>query len=187
MTFARAFILLTSLWFVTACDTGGPAMSDDTLFAPEVDHSQAGVDNMAVGWRLMEAGEFELAMDAFVRSGVDQGRTPDVLAAVGTANLALGRIGQAELLLREALEADDSLPETWNNLGVVLMEQGDFAQAEQILRHAYALDNGESDAIRDNLRLALANSNQTVYGDEKPQDYKLVRRGSSDYLIRPTP
>lgn len=183
----RASALLILSFAVAACDTGGFGASKDSPYAPAVDHSEQAVDGLVVGWRLMDAGEYELAMDSFVRAGLEQGRTPDVLAAVGTANLVMGRLGQAETILREALKADDTHPETWNNLGIVLMERGEYAEAEQILRRAYALDNGESDAIRDNLRLALANSNQPVYGDEKPQEYKLVRRGSSDYVIRQTP
>ena len=187
MKHTRAGALLTLIFALAACDTGGFGASSDSPYAPAVDHSEAAVDGLVVGWRLMDAGEYDLAMDAFTRAGLEQGRTPDVLAAVGTANLVMGRLGQAERLLREALKADDTHPETWNNLGIVLMEQGEYSEAEQILRRAYALDNGESDAIRDNLRIALANSNQPVYGDENQQEYKLVRRGSSDYVIRQTP
>ena len=55
-----------------------------------------------------------------------------------------------------------------------------------MFRRAYALDDGESDSIRDNLRLALEKSENPDY-DEREQDYKLVRRGSSDYLIRKIP
>mmetsp|Transcript_23090 Transcript_23090/g.39349 ORF Transcript_23090/g.39349 Transcript_23090/m.39349 type:complete len:188 (-) Transcript_23090:1115-1678(-) len=187
MTHFRAVALMTLSFAIAACDTGGFGVSDDSPYAPAVDHNEVAVDGLVVGWRLMDAGEYDLAMDAFVRAGVEQGRTSDVLAAVGTANLVMGRLGQAESILREALDADDTHPETWNNLGIVLMERGEYAEAEQILRRAYALDNGESDAIRDNLRLALANSDQPVYGDENQQEYKLVRRGSSDYVIRQTP
>ena len=61
------------------------------------------------------------------------------------------------------------------------------AEAEQVLRRAYALDNGESDSIRDNLRLVIAKNEKPDYGGEKEQDYKLVRRGSSDYVIRSVP
>ena len=60
-------------------------------------------------------------------------------------------------------------------------------EAEQIFRKAYALDNGESDAIRDNLRLALAKTEKSVITEVNEDNYKLVRRGSGDYLIRPTP
>jgi hypothetical protein len=62
-----------------------------------------------------------------------------------------------------------------------------YAEAEQVLRRAYALDSGESDAIRDNLRLALAKSENSAYDAQIEQDYKVVRRGSSEYLIRKIP
>ena len=95
------------------------------------------------------------------------------------------RLGQAEKLLREAVEKDETHPEVWNNLGVVLMERGKLAEAQLTFRKAYALDNGESDAIRDNLRLALAKSENSVTIPDQEDSYKLVRRGSGDYLVRP--
>ena len=137
--------------------------------------------------RLMQAGEYELALEAFTRAAAEQGMTADVVSAIGTANLGLGRLGQAETLLRRAVKQDEAIPETWNNLGVVLMERGKYAEAEQIFRRAYALDNGQSDSIRDNLRLALAKSENPDYDDPQQQDYKLVRRGSADYVIRQIP
>ena len=104
------------------------------------------------------------------------------------ANIGLGRLGQAEKLLRRAIEEDDAVPEAWNNLGVILMERGEFAEAAQIFQQAYALDDGQSDSIRDNLRLALAKSENSDYTkSNEEQKYKLVRRGSRDFLIRSIP
>ena len=142
---------------------------------------------MIVAARLMDAAEYELAIDAYTRAALQHGMTVDVLSGLGSANLALGRLGQSESLLRRAVEEQDATPEAWNNLGVVLMERGKSTEATLILRKAYALDNGRSDAIRDNLRLALAKSENAVYDAPLEQDYKLVRRGSSDYLIRAIP
>jgi hypothetical protein len=68
------------------------------------------------------------------------------------------------------------------------MERGEFAEAAQIFQQAYALDDGQSDSIRDNLRLALAKSENSDYTESnEEQKYKLVRRGSSDFLIRSIP
>lgn len=159
---------------------GGP-------YAPGVDLRKQAVDGVEVGHRLMAAGEYELAIDAFTRAALDQGMTAEILTATGTANLGLGRLGQAETLLRRAVAEAPDWPEAWNNLGVLLMEKGETAEAREVFRKAYALDNGESDAIRDNLRLTLAKSENPVNNDAQNQDYKLVRRGSSDYLIRKTP
>jgi len=171
---------------LAACSAGGLGTSRDSPYAPGIRPGAEAVDGLLVGHRLMEAGEFELALKAFTRSAYDDGLTVDVLSALGSANLGLGRLGQAETLLRRAIATDEAIPETWNNLGVVLMEKGETAEAEQIFRRAYALDNGESDSIRDNLRLALAKTLNPDY-DLEEQEYKMIRRGSSDFLLRRVP
>ncbi len=143
-------------------------------------------DGIEVGHRLIAAGQYELAIKSFNRAALEHGLDVDVLSGLGSANLGLGRLGQAESLLRKAVKKDTTQPEVWNNLGVVLMERGKTVEAEQILRRAYAMDNGESDAIRDNLRLALAKSENSDTVGVDDDNYKLVRRGSGDYLISST-
>ncbi len=190
------FLLATST-LLAACSQGGLGTSfgqtlgktKDSPFAPGPKKNAEAVDGLLVGHRLMAAGENELALSHFTRAAGEQGLTPDVLSALGTVNLALGRLGQAENLLRKAVKTDEAIPQTWNNLGVLLMERGEYAEASQVFQRAYALDNGQSDSIRDNLRLALAKIDNSGYSDaaEEEQDYKLVRRGSSDFLIRSIP
>ncbi len=166
----------------------GTVGAPDGVFAPGVDRRATAEDGVEVGHRLIAAGEYELALRSFSRAALDRGETDaEILLGMGTANLGLGRLGQSEKLLRLAIEKEGNWPELWNNLGVVLMEQGETAEAEQIFRKAYALDDGGSDSIRDNLRLALSKSENSVNNDAETNDYKLVRRGSSDYLIRRTP
>ena len=175
---------------LTALSACAPSPTNDLLenpYAPGVDLKKDAVDGVEVGNRLMLASEYELALDAFTRAALDQGMTPEILTGLGTANLGLGRLGQSEKLLRRAVVAAPDWPEAWNNLGVVLMEQGEIGEATQIFRKAYALDNGESDSIRDNLRLALAKIENYGNDSVQNQDYKLVRRGSSDFLVRKTP
>ncbi len=184
---ARSMAVLLGILALAGC-LGAPQPQGP--YAPGPVPGADAVDPLLVGHRLMDAGEYELAQRAYSRAAVGQGMTGDVLAGLGTANLALGRLGTAEKLLRRAVETEDATPEFWNNLGVVLMEKGEFLEAEQMLRRAYALDNGESDAIRDNLRLALAKSEISVYGAEEEQanqEYKVVRRGGGSYLLRTIP
>lgn len=182
----QAATLLTAL-FLAACSSGGLSQSVGSPFAPvgRGDPSQS-VDGLIVGHRLMEAGEYELALDAYSRAALERGPTVDVLSALGSANLRLGRLGQAERLLRQATEKDDSFPPAWNNLGVVLMERGDYGQAARVFRIAFALDSGESAEIRDNLRLALAKIENPAYSDTD-EDFALVRRGTGSYLLLATP
>ena len=73
-------------------------------------------------------------------------------------------------------DAPDFAP-AWNNLGVLLMEKGEFAEAAEIFRRAFATDNGNSDEIRENLRLALAKRDAAIYDpSQENQDFELVRR-----------
>jgi Flp pilus assembly protein TadD len=136
----------------------------------------------------MEAGEFELALDAYYRAAVDQGLNADVLSAIGSANLRLGRLGQAEKILRDAIDLDENFVPAWNNLGVTLMEKGEIAEARNIFQTAYALDSGNSDQIRDNLRLAIAILEEPSYDAPEATDtFQLVRRGNGRYLILADP
>lgn len=132
----------------------------------------------------MAANEHELALKAYTRAAAQQGLNVDTLSALGSANLGLGRLGQAEKLLRRATEEDPNFPPAWNNLGVILMEKGDAAEASEVFRRAFAADNGDSDEIRENLRLALANLSDP--GDTDPdrnQNFNLIRRGRGDFVL----
>ena len=181
----KALLAITTCLVMASC--GAEERDPTNPWAPGVDHRKQAEDGLVVGHRLMIAGQYELAMDAFTRAALDHGMTGEVLSSLGTANLGLGRLGQAETLLRRAVKAEPEWPEAMNNLGVVLMEQGKYAEAEQVLRRAYALDDGESDPIRENLRLALAKMENSANTAGQNQDYELVQRGGGSFLIRQTP
>jgi len=183
----KAICAIVALTLVAACGPDRISAPKDSPYAPGVNHRAASANELDVAHRLMAAGQYDLAMNAFTRAALQDGMSADILTGLGTANLKLGRLGQAEQMLRQAVKEAPDWPEAWNNLGVVLMERGKTGEATEIFRRAYALDNGESDAIRDNLRLALAKSEKSVNTDPQNQDYKLVRRGSSEYLLRTTP
>ena len=145
------------------------------------------MDGLAVGHRLMEAGEFDLALRAYFRAMGEQGPTVDVLSALGSANLRLGRLGQAEQLLRRAIDRDPGFVPAINNLGVVAAEQGRWGEARHLFQSAFALDSGRSPEIRDNLRLALANLENSGYTGENNHNFALVRRGQGRFLLLSTP
>ena len=179
------YILVFAL--LAACSSGGFERSEDAVFAPGV-AGQSTEDGLTVGHRLMAAGEYELALRAYSRAATEQGLNVDTLSAVGSANLRLGRLNQAERWLRQATQEAPNDPVAWNNLGVILMERGMFAEASEVFRRAFATDSGKSDQIRDNLRAALAKLNDETYvGENNNQDVQLVRRGTGDFVLITAP
>jgi tetratricopeptide (TPR) repeat protein len=151
-----------------------------------VDARGKGVDGMTVGHRLMEAGEYDLALKAYLRGAGEVGINADVLSSIGSANLQLGRLGQAEAILRRALELDPEFVPALNNLGVVLMEQDNYGEARVMFQKAFALDSGETDSIRENLMLAIAKSEATVYDPIQEQEkggFRLVRQEKGKFVL----
>lgn len=168
---------------LAACESARFAPDGERVFAPGI-AGESDIDGLLIGHRLMAAAEYELALHAYLRAAGQQGLNVDTLSALGSANLRLGRLGQAEDLLRRAVEADPSFVPAWNNLGVILMERGKTAEAAQVFRRAFATDNGDSDLIRDNLRLALAKLETPGYGaSQENEEFQLVRRGTGDFLL----
>ena len=145
------------------------------------------VDGLIVGHRLMAAGEYELALRAYYRAAAEHGLNADVLSALGSANLKLGRLGQAEQNLRAAVRLDPTFVPALNNLGVVLMNEGKYGEAKEVFQSAFALDSGQSDLIRENLSRALAMLDDSGYSapTEAPK-FDLVRRGNGRYLLLST-
>ena len=149
-----------------------------------VDARGEAVDGLIVGHRLMEAREYELALKAYYRAAGEDGVTVDTLSAIGSANLALGRLGQAEQMLRRALELDPTFVPALNNLGVVLMERGDIGEARAVFQRAFAQDSGQTDSIRENLKLAIAQSETTVYDpSQEDSGFQLMRREKGKYVL----
>lgn len=160
----------------------GPNAPDGTVVLRDA------VDGVLVGHRLMDAGEYDLALRAFYRGAADQGLTADVLSGIGSANLRLGRLGQAEENLRMAIDLNEEFPPAWNNLGVVLMEKGEYGEAMRVFQQAFALDSGQSDSIRENLQLAIERMENPRYVTENNQSrFDLIRRGGGRYALTQTP
>ena len=87
-------------------------------------------------------------------------------------------------MLRRALELDQTFVPALNNLGVVLMERGKLGEARAVFQQAYAEDSGQSDSIRENLRLAIAKTEQRDYDNgEVTGEFSLVRREKGRYVL----
>lgn len=137
------------------------------------------------GHVLMARGDYEGALASYQRALVRGGVTADAQSAIGSANLRLGRIDQAERWLRAAVAQDPGYVAAWNNLGVVLVEQGRYPEASLAFRRAFALVNGDSEEIRQNLRLALAKSENPAYDATQDEEFELVRQGGGGYILLP--
>ncbi len=173
------YLLVVAL-FAAGCDTAG--VSRNQPFG--VDARGEAVDGLIVGHRLMEAGEYDLALKAYYRAAGEHGVNVDTLSAIGSANLALGRLGQAEQILRRATEQDSRFVPALNNLGVVLMERGEVGEARVIFQQAFALDSGETDSIRENLKVAIAQSEASVYDETQEEGgFQLLRQEKGRYVL----
>ena len=143
-----------------------------------------GIDGLIVGDRLMANGEYELALRSYYRAAAEDGLNIDLVTAIGAANLALGRLGQAEDQFRRAIATQPDFVPALNNLGATLIERGEYGEARRILEQAFALDSGSSETIRDNLRLAIARQENQVYVEEEEQNRPgLIRRGGGRYTL----
>lgn len=162
---------------------GGPPGAGFATAGP----ARAASDNLTEGHRLMALGDYEKALHAYLRAANEQGLTAEILSALGSANLRLGRLGQAEKLLRKAIEVDPHSVPAWNNLGVVLVERGQYGEAKRVFETAFALDAGNSEQIRQNLKLAIAKLENPAYDAGKEENFELVRRGNGRYLLLQTP
>lgn len=182
MTKTGATPLIAAIFLAACGNMGGSAVSRSTPYG--VDPRGAAVDGLIVGHRLMAANEPELALKAYLRAAAEDGISTDTLSAIGSANLALGRLGQAEKILRRALEIEPNFVPALNNLGCVLMEQGKIGEARVVFQQAYALDSGQSDSIRENLKRAIARTEAPVYDETEDQgEFQLVRREKGRYVL----
>lgn len=174
-----------------ACGDTDPRLAPDRVGPappPGTPRIEEAVDGLEVGHRLMAAAEYELALRAYLRAAGERGADVDVFSALGSANLRLGRLGQAERLLRRALEEDRTFVPALNNLGVVLMEKGQPGEARRLFRTAFALDSGASREIRENLRRAIEKTESGSYAGPNDNDkFELVRRGNGRYLLLNAP
>ncbi|KHG65375.1 tetratricopeptide repeat protein [Thermus sp. 2.9] len=98
------------------------------------------------GALLLEAGRAEEAV-ALLRPLYEAGRNPEVGVNLAAGLLALGRLGEAELVLREVLERAPRQAAAWYNLGLALRGLGRQQEAERALRQAASLGSKEAQAL----------------------------------------
>lgn len=187
---ARLIPTLAAAAALSACQSTGALkpLHEGLKPPPGTPVVKEAADGLIVGHRLMAAGQYELALHAYLRAAAQHGINADVLSAIGSADLKLGRLNQANLILRRALDRDPKSVPALNNLGVVQMALGNYGEARRLFRDAYALDSGRSPDIRENFRRAIAKTENSGYAfAQKKQKFALVRRGNDRYLLLSTP
>ena len=162
----RAVLALGLVLGASAC-LQSPLKGDPASpYAPGAARGE-GVDGLIVGHRLMAAGEYELALKAYYRAAAEHGTSVDVLSAIGSADLKLGRLNQAEQMLRRAVEEDQTFVPAWNNLGVVLMERGKVPEAARVFQTAIESSRTIGEALNwdEELSAAILRDVLGLYGD----------------------
>ena len=185
----HAFAAFAVLLVLVACAPGTSARLEPAPSAAPgaVPGAAPDVDPRIVADRLLAAGEAELALDSYTRAAARDGLSPDLLVSMSAANVRLGRLNQAQMILRDVLRDDPEHVGALNNLGVVLLEQGQTGEAQRTFRKAFALDSGKTPEIRENLRVALAKMENSSYSQEQSA-YTLVNRGGGVVsLVRTKP
>lgn len=93
---------------------------------------------------LFEAGEYEEAIAHAERGLVLEPDNWEFLNIQGMANLAMSNLDEAEMCLGLAIKQNGSIPDLYNNIGVVLMEKGRHRRALQFLERGIELCGGGS-------------------------------------------
>jgi len=180
---APALGLLVAASLVAGCAGQGAGISKLSGGPEIVGHR----DGLEIGHQLMEAGEYDHALSAYETAVSQQGLTADVLSALGSASLKLGRLGQAQRYLEQAVEMDERYPAAWNNLGVVYANLDEPHQSEAAFRAAFASDNGRSKAIWQNLLRAIEQTQSKDLRGPSNAEFSLVRRANGRFLLLETP
>ena len=115
-----------------------------------------------------------------------QPRQPKACNNLAITFLQTDRLPDAIRFFERAIELDSAFADPHNNLGVVLMEQDNYGEARVMFQKAFALDSGETDSIRENLMLAIAKSEASVYDptqEEQKGGFRLVRQEKGKFVL----
>ncbi|PRY95627.1 Tetratricopeptide repeat-containing protein [Hasllibacter halocynthiae] len=128
-------------------------------------------------------GDHEAALTLYTRGRLGRPDDARLLAAQGASAHALGRVNQAEPLLRRALASDPELPAAWNTLGLLLLDTDRAPAAVRAFERAFALTRGSSASIRANLSRAMEIRDGARYAPPEEASATLTYRGGGDYLL----
>ncbi|MBM2574852.1 tetratricopeptide repeat protein [Jannaschia sp. Os4] len=133
---------------------------------------------------LMMIGRAEAALEHATRAAGHAGLTPEVVRAMARANVGLGRLGQAERLLRPLAESAPGDAAVQSEFGRVLLALDRPAEASRVLRLAFALDP-EDTLARDGLSESLARLGEPGYDAGHNEAFTLGHEGGGLYVLGP--
>lgn len=141
---------------------------------------------LSLGSRMLAAGEYDLAQQAFERSLLDDGVSAQAMSGAG---IAASRQGLYTMAIRYFERARDLAPDSVianNNLGVVLLRLGEYYPARQAFQAAFALSDGRNDLAMRNLRLAelaIAEIEAEQNYVDPAVNYRLQRLGTHEFEL----
>ncbi|MCL2093401.1 MAG: tetratricopeptide repeat protein [Treponema sp.] len=100
-----------------------------------------------LGIAQQKTGEYEDALDSYLRASHIDDRLPDAWASMGLIYYELNSFDSAEECYYAALERDPLSPKVWNNLGVLYFSQGDYEEARHCFEEAVSLSPVFYDAL----------------------------------------
>ena len=126
---------------------GGKADESDAVHVPPVPHSEElesvaekALPEYVRAMQTMREGNYKKAIVMLQSLSSRFPRLSGPLVNQGIAHLKLEQYGDAEQVLRKAIEVNDRNPYAHNNLGVALREQGKFDEARKHYKKALELD-----------------------------------------------
>jgi tetratricopeptide (TPR) repeat protein len=105
---------------------GVPGAAPSAEAAPSAD--------MAEGYQAIEAGEYETAIEFFIRIAQDDPTNAEALNQLGYINRRLQKFPQAFAFYRRALELDPRHTGAHHYIGEAYLEVGELERAEEHLR-----------------------------------------------------
>lgn len=146
---------------------------------------------LAIGRKLLAAGESDLARGAFERSLLIEGPSAEAMTGAGIAAERQGLVTMAARYFERARDlAPDSVVAN-NNLGVVRYRLNEYYRARQAFQAAFALSDGRNELALRNLRLAeraIADIEAGRNYVDPAVNFEVRRLGSSEFeLIESAP
>ncbi len=106
---------------------------------------------LSFGFVFYERGYFQQAREFFAQALTDDTNSAEALYGLGSAYLQLQKTAEARDCFQRALKLHasypDTLPNAWNNLGILAAREGNYDAAIEYFQHALQIDPQHSIAL----------------------------------------